>query len=116
MFAFYTVLSYKILIQTRRSSTLHLIAHVEAKFVPNVLFDTVNSLCTLKTSIIDFGKEKEHCSRYKCQNVWFLLKSPHMPSFPLWPIAFIIEQTIDYKSCTNPPFILSSKKMTYFLP
>jgi hypothetical protein len=45
MFAFYAVLSYKILIQTRRSSTLHvhLIAHAEDKFVPNVLFDTVIS-------------------------------------------------------------------------
>jgi hypothetical protein len=44
MFAFYAVLSYTILIQTRRSSTLHLIAHVEEKFVPNVLFDTVTNL------------------------------------------------------------------------
>ena len=39
MFAFYTVLSYTILIQTRKNSTIHLIAHVEDKFVPNILFD-----------------------------------------------------------------------------
>ena len=45
MFAFYAVLSYKILIQTRRSCTPHLIAHVEDKFVPNVLFDTVINCC-----------------------------------------------------------------------
>jgi hypothetical protein len=31
--------------QTRRSNTLHLIAHVEDKFVPNVLFDTVTNCC-----------------------------------------------------------------------
>ena len=42
-----------------------------------------------------------YCSRYKGQNVWFLLKSPHMPSSPPWLIAFIIEQTIDHKSLTN---------------
>jgi hypothetical protein len=65
------------------------------------MFGEYHSLCTLKTSIVDFGKEKEHCIRYKSQNVWFLLKSPHIPSFPPWPIAFIIEQTIDYKSFTN---------------
>ena len=62
------------------------------------MFGEYHSLCTLKTSIVDFGKEKEHCSRYKSQNVWFLLKSPHMPSSPPWPI---IEQTIDHKSLTN---------------
>jgi hypothetical protein len=45
------------------------------------MFGEYHSLCTLKTSIVDFGKEKEHCIRYKSQNVWFLLKSPHMPSF-----------------------------------
>ena len=47
---------------------------------------------------VDFEKEKDHCSRYTSQNVWFLLKSPHMPSSPPWPI---IEQTIDQKSFTN---------------
>jgi hypothetical protein len=57
--------------------------------------------CTWKTSIVDFGKEKEHCSRYKSQNVWFLLKYPHMYSSPPRPIAFIIEQAIDHKSLTN---------------
>ena len=65
------------------------------------MFGDYHSLCTLKTSIVDMGKEKEHCSRYKSQNLWNLLKSPHMPSSPPWPIAFIIEQTIDHKSLTN---------------
>ena len=65
------------------------------------MFGEYHSLRTLKTSIVDFGKEKEHCSRYKSQNVWFLLKSPHMPSSPPCPIAFIVEQTIDHKSLTN---------------
>ena len=67
-------------------------------FVVGNMFGEYHSLCTLKTSIVDFGKEKEHCSRYRIQNVWFLLKSPHMPSSPPWPI---IEQTIDHKSLTN---------------
>ena len=65
------------------------------------MFGDYHSLCTLKTSIVDLGKEKEHCSRYKSKNVWYLLKSPHMPISTPWPIAFIIEQTIDHMSLTN---------------
>jgi hypothetical protein len=53
------------------------------------MFGEYHSLCTLKTSIVDFGKEKEHCIRYKSQNVWFLLKSPHMPSFKTYCAYFV---------------------------
>jgi hypothetical protein len=70
-------------------------------YIVGSMFGEYHSLCTIKTSIVDFGKEKEHCSRYKSQNVWFLLKSPHMLSSPTWHIAFIIEQTIDHKSLTH---------------
>jgi hypothetical protein len=61
------------------------------------MFGEYHSLCTLKTSIVDFRKEKEFCSLYKSQYFWFLGKSPHMPSSPLWPF---IGQTIYYKSLT----------------
>jgi hypothetical protein len=37
----------------------------------------------------------EFCSLYQSQYLWFLGKSPHMPSSPLWPF---IEQTI-YNFC-----------------
>jgi hypothetical protein len=70
-------------------------------YIVGNMFGEYHSLCTLKTSIVEFGKKKEHCSRYKSQNVWYLLKSPHMPSSPPWLIAFIIEHTIDLKSLTN---------------
>ncbi len=47
MFAFYAVLSYTILIQTRRISTLHFITHVEDKFVPK------SCLIQLVTDVFD---------------------------------------------------------------
>ena len=65
------------------------------------MFGEYHALCTLKTSIVDFGKEKEHCSLYKSQHFLFLRKSPHMPSSTPWPIAFIVEQIIENKPLTN---------------
>jgi hypothetical protein len=34
-------------------------------YIVGYMIGDYHSLCTLKTSIVDLGKEKEHCSRYK---------------------------------------------------
>ena len=64
------------------------------------MFGEYHALCTLNTSIVDFGKDKEHCNLYKSQHFWFLRKSPHMASSPPWPITVIIGQAIYHKSLT----------------
>jgi len=69
-------------------------------YIVGNMFGEYHALCTLKTSIVDFGKEREHCSLYESQHFLFLRKSPHLPSSPPWPITVIIGQTIYHKSLT----------------
>jgi hypothetical protein len=67
------------------------ITTVQDAYIVGDMLGEYHSLCTLKTSIVDFGKEKEHCSRYKSQNVYVcILYSPVLQNLNSGAVYYIL--------------------------